>query len=134
MNDVLQGVLFSLGGNIAISVGDHFKVFGEQNKLNGKKLYHHKTKNKLNLFYSREFFYTLLGYTVLITGQIFNGYAMAFAPQTLLACIGSIQFITNLVCSRILFHRPITTHHIYGTISIIIGCLIMIFGFNPSSD
>ena len=137
MNDVLRGVLFSLGGNIAISIGDHLKVFGDQTKNDGKKLY--KTKHKNRRFYtskwcSKTFFFGLLGYIVMITGQICNGYALAFAPQTLLACIGSIQFIMNLLCSAILIGRPIKAIHIVGTFSIIFGCLIMIFGFSPKTD
>ena len=70
----------------------------------------------------------------MISGQICNGYALAFAPQTLLACIGSIQFIINLICSAIITGRKIKGIHIIGTFSIIIGCLIMIFGFSPKSD
>ncbi len=131
MNDVLFGVLFSVAGNISISIGDHLKVFGDQKNNDSKKFNHgFAVKNKC----SARLFFGLLGYIVMITGQICNGYALAFAPQTLLACIGSIQFIMNLICSAILMSRPIKYIHIYGIISIIIGCLIMIFGFSPKTD
>ena len=134
MNDVLRGVLFSLAGNISISIGDHLKVFGDQKSNNNKKFNHgSKKQNKINK-YSARLFFGLLGYIVMITGQICNGYALAFAPQTLLACIGSVQFIMNLICSAILMSRPIKSIHIIGTFSIIIGCLIMIFGFSPKTD
>jgi len=136
MNDVLRGVLFSLGGNIAISVGDHLKVFGEHQKQKngGKKLYHGKTLNQNRAQRHRRLFLGILGYLVMLTGQICNGYALAFAPQTLLACIGSVQFIMNLVCSAVLMGRPVRRMHIVGTLSIIIGCLVMIFGFSPRTD
>eukprot|EP00484_Ammonia_sp_Unknown_P019805 CAMPEP_0197024770 /NCGR_PEP_ID=MMETSP1384-20130603/5268_1 /TAXON_ID=29189 /ORGANISM="Ammonia sp." /LENGTH=565 /DNA_ID=CAMNT_0042453213 /DNA_START=32 /DNA_END=1726 /DNA_ORIENTATION=- len=139
MNDVLRGVLFSLGGNIAISIGDHLKVFGEQKNGDGKKLYHgHGKSYKKNQRFagrcSSRFMFGCLGYMVMIMGQICNGYALAFAPQTLLATIGSIQFIMNLICSAILMSRPIKLVHIIGTVSIITGCLIMIFGFSPKAD
>merc|ERR1719361_2919271 len=83
---------------------------------------------------SSRLIFGLLGYFVMISGQICNGYALAFAPQTLLACIGSIQFIINLMCSAIITGRKIKGIHIIGTFSIIIGCLIMIFGFSPKTD
>ena len=134
MNDVLRGVLFSLAGNVAISVGDHLKVFGDQKINDGKKFNHKHNDNKSSKKCSTRFIFGLLGYIVMITGQICNGYALAFAPQTLLATIGSIQFIMNLICSAILMSRPIKGIHIIGTFSIIIGCLVMIFGFSPKTD
>eukprot|EP01083_Nonionella_stella_P079236 217219_1 len=133
MNDVLRGVLFSFGGNIAISIGDHLKVYGEQKGL-GKKLYHGKTRSKKRSLYPTRVLLALSGYILMLVGQLSNGYALAFAPQTLLACIGSVQFIMNLICSAILMSRSIKTIHIIGTFSIIIGCLVMIFGFSPKTD
>lgn len=136
MNDVLKGVLFSLIGNISISIGDHLKVFGDsKNKIYKFKKFNHgsKKQNEKNKC-SIRLFCGLLGYIVMITGQICNGYALAFAPQTLLAVLGSSQFIINLICSAILMSRPIKYIHIIGTLSIIIGCLIMIFGFSPKTD
>ena len=100
----------------------------------GKKLHHAKTLSHNRVHQHRRFFFGLLGYIVMITGQLCNGYAMAFAPQTLLACIGSVQFIMNLLCSAILMGRSIQYIHIVGTLSIISGCLLMIFGFSPKTD
>jgi len=134
MNDVLRGVLFSLAGNISISIGDHLKVFGDQKSNTNKKFNHgSKKQTKINKCSARLFF-GLLGYIVMITGQCCNGYALAFAPQTLLVSIGSVQFIMNLICSAILMSRPIKSIHIIGTFSIIMGCLLMIFGFSPKTD
>jgi len=135
MGDVLRGILFSLGGNIAISVGDHLKVYGNQGRRrHGKKLRHGKTISRDQVHKKRRLVLGVLGYVVMIAGQISNGYALAYAPQTLLACIGSIQFIMNLVCAAILMGRPITWMNMVGTLSIIGGGLLMIFGFSPRTD
>lgn len=149
-SDVLYGVLFSLAGNISISIGDHLKIYGRSQ--NTKTLTHRKSKIG-NRRCTRDLLFTVLGYSVMMFGQGCNGYALAYAPQTLLACMGSVQFIVklnvsellartfitacvsnSLLCSAALQNSRIKVVHWFGTIAIITGCLIMVFGFSPKND
>jgi len=130
MNEVYRGVLLSLGGNIAVNLGHHIKVFGQHNS---KKLSYSKTKSIFDKC-NKKILYLIIGYFLFIGGSIVNAYSLAFAPQTLLACIGSIQFVVNLLCSALFYGHHIRFIHVLGTFAVIMGCLTIVFGFSPKND
>lgn len=136
MNEVYYGVLVSLFANISITVGHHVKRVDTEKDLSLTKLDHSKTRNRRsmkescgNLCNGKKLQY-ILGQCLFFGGTIASAYSLAYAPQTLLASIGSIQFVANLICSKIFHGNQVTLSNIIGTFGVIIGCLLIVFGFS----
>jgi len=53
------------------------------------------------------------------------------APQTLLASLGGLQFIANLIFLGCYLGEPVTIRNLCGTFLVIAGNTIIIYGYNP---
>jgi drug/metabolite transporter superfamily protein YnfA len=47
--------------------------------------------------------------------------AQGYAAQTLLAALGSVQFVTNVVFARFVLHETVTYYTLAGTLMILAG-------------
>ena len=63
----------------------------------------------------------VVGTTIFITGSVLNFGAFAFAPQSILASLEGIQFVTNVLFGRFVLGSNITTMMYVGTCVTIVG-------------
>merc|ERR1719320_1959385 len=73
----------------------------------------------------------LLGWVLFILGNGINFTALSMAPQTLLASLGGLQFIANLIFLGCYLGEPVTIRNLCGTFLVIAGNTIIIYGYNP---
>ncbi|CAN0194380.1 unnamed protein product, partial [Ectocarpus fasciculatus] len=62
-----------------------------------------------------------LGAVLLVAGSLVNFASFGFAPQSLLASLGSVQFISNVVFGKVILREMVTRRIILGTATIILG-------------
>lgn len=62
-----------------------------------------------------------LGAVLLVGGSLVNFASFGFAPQSLLASLGSVQFISNVVFGKVILREIVTRRIIVGTATIILG-------------
>eukprot|EP00953_Heterococcus_sp_UTEX-ZZ885_P001392 1264-Heterococcus_DN1.PRE.2 len=79
----------------------------------------------------RALWYT--GASSLGAGSILNFISMGFAPQSLLASLGSVQFISNVVFGKVILKETVTIRIVLGTATIISGNIITVL-FSPRQE
>lgn len=75
-----------------------------------------------------------LGFGLFIIGNLFNFGSFAFAAQSILAALGSVQFIANVVFGRLILKETITKRILLATALIVAGCVIIVSFGNHSSE
>ena len=70
---------------------------------------------------------------VFVVANLANFASFAFAAQSLLAALGSIQFVSNVVFARLVNKERITRQTVVGTLVIVAGCIVLVlFGSHDS--
>ena len=70
---------------------------------------------------------------VFVIANIANFASFAFAAQSLLAALGSIQFVSNVVFSKVVNKESLNPWILVGTVVVVIGCvLLVVFGSHDS--
>jgi drug/metabolite transporter superfamily protein YnfA len=67
---------------------------------------------------------------VFVVANLANFASFAFAAQSLLAALGSIQFVSNVAFARLVNKERITPHTVVGTLIIVAGCVTLVL-FGP---
>ena len=70
--------------------------------------------------------YWYLGFFLFFVGNVSNFISMGFTAQSLLAGLGSIQFITNVLCSAVILKHPVTSRVLYATFAIVVGNVLIV--------
>ena len=65
-----------------------------------------------------------------VVANLANFASFAFAAQSLLAALGSIQFVSNVAFARLVNKEPITSQTVVGTTIIVAGCVTLVL-FGP---
>ncbi|XP_020111186.1 probable magnesium transporter NIPA8 isoform X5 [Ananas comosus] len=74
-----------------------------------------------------------IGILLFALGNCLNFVSFAFAAQSLLAALGSIQFVSNLIFAYFVFHKNILTRVLLGTAFIVFGNIFLVsFGNHQS--
>lgn len=73
------------------------------------------------------------GASSLGAGSILNFISMGFAPQSLLASLGSVQFISNVVFGKVILKETVTIRIVLGTATIISGNVITVL-YSPRQE
>jgi len=68
----------------------------------------------------------IVGTVIFVTGTILNFYAYAFAAQSLLASLESVQFVTNLLFGSCMLGAKITRQMIFGTVLTVLGTILVV--------
>jgi len=77
--------------------------------------------------------YWWVGFVLFFIGNVMNFISFGFAAQSLLAGLGSVQFISNVVCSVLFMNQRFTTRIFCSTLLIITGnLLIVVFASHDS--
>lgn len=70
---------------------------------------------------------------VFVIANIANFASFAFAAQSLLAALGSIQFVSNVVFSKVVNRETLNPWILVGTVVVVVGCiLLVVFGSHES--
>jgi len=75
----------------------------------------------------------LIGFTIFMLGNILNFISFGFAAQSLLAALGSIQFLSNVVFAKIVLHESVSYRVICATFVIVCGNVLLVMFGNQES-
>jgi drug/metabolite transporter (DMT)-like permease len=75
-----------------------------------------------------------VGIALFAGGNILNFVSFGFAAQSLLAALGSVQFLSNVVFARFVLHEAITPRVLCATALIIVGCILLVSFGNHQSE
>ncbi|KAJ1953321.1 hypothetical protein EC988_003059 [Linderina pennispora] len=67
-----------------------------------------------------------IGLVIFILGNVINFIALQFAPQSLVAPLGAVALVTNVIIAPLLNHEKIGFYDIGGILLIIIGCVVVV--------
>jgi hypothetical protein len=70
----------------------------------------------------------IVGTIIFISGSLLNFASYAFAAQSMLASLESVQFVTNLILGKLLLKAKITETMLAGTMLTVTGTLMVSFG------
>lgn len=73
------------------------------------------------------------GAALLVVGSLVNFASFGFAPQSLLASLGSVQFVSNVAFGKVILHEVVTRRIVVGTATIILGNTLTLC-FSPHQD
>ena len=133
----LIGVALNLGGSLSINLSTNLiKLAHNKNYATApehgpspsllkspRKWWRHPGGNRLWLF----------AIIVFAIANLVNFASFAFAAQSLLSALGSVQFLSNVAFSRLVNKEPITIWVYVGTAVIIVGCVLLVaFGNHES--
>jgi uncharacterized membrane protein len=69
----------------------------------------------------------IVGTIIFVSGSLLNFASYAFAAQSMLASLESVQFVTNLVLGKLLLKAKITETMLAGTILTVTGTVMVSF-------
>eukprot|EP00798_Chlamydomonas_sp_ICE-L_P030364 gene30364-35369_t len=121
------GAGMNLIGSIAINLGTNVMKLGH----NKRDALPGLSEDKPKVIKFREF---QIGLTVFIIGNIFNFASFGFAAQSLLAALGSIQFVSNVIFAAFVLKEKITKAVLIATGCILLGCMLLVIFGNHSSE
>ena len=75
-----------------------------------------------------------LGIALFAGGNILNFVSFGFAAQSLLAALGSVQFVSNVFFARFVLKEVITPRVVGATALIVLGCVLLVSFGNHQSD
>ncbi|KAJ1939598.1 hypothetical protein FBU59_004067, partial [Linderina macrospora] len=67
-----------------------------------------------------------IGLVIFILGNVINFIALQFAPQSLVAPLGALSLVTNVIIAPLLNHEKIGLYDIGGILLIICGCIVVV--------
>jgi hypothetical protein len=147
-NEWIVGVLINVIGSVTINFGTN--VMKSAHNIAGKMTSHYKslaTKNPdppspargaasgaapgaevdpVGYFGKDPSVVWRLGMFVFVLGSIINFVSFAFAAQSLLACLGTVQFISNVFFAKLVLKEQLTSRILYATGVIVLGLVLAI--------
>jgi hypothetical protein len=133
------GVSLGLLGSIAINTGNNLQSLGLKSlKSEGRKYLPGKPKtvpvndegeriDKANTAPNPcSSSVWIIGTTIFITGSLLNFVSYAFAAQSMLASLESVQFVTNLLFGKFMLRAKITRKMMYGTLLTVLGTIVAV--------
>jgi len=127
LDESTYGAVLACFGNVAINIGMNLIKIGQSAEDSEKE----SDKRRKTSPGKTSPATLLLGWVLFILGNGINFTALSMAPQTLLASLGGLQFIANLIFLGCYLGEPVTIRNLFGTFLVIMGNTIIIFGYNP---
>jgi len=121
MSNMPIGIFLGLAGSVAINTGNNLQSLGMYNlEKKAERLgdYNEQNACKSTLW--------IVGTAVFISGALLNFSSYGFAPQSTLASLESIQFVTNLFLGKWLLHKVITGRMYLGTFLTVGGTILAV--------
>lgn len=121
-----MGAIINVIGSIAINLGTNLMKLG------------HNKRAKVDVPDSekppvRKFKEWVVGMSFFTVGNILNFVSFGFAAQSLLAALGSIQFVSNVIFAYFVLHEQINRMVVIATTCIVGGCVLLVVFGNQSS-
>mmetsp|Transcript_12650 Transcript_12650/g.19161 ORF Transcript_12650/g.19161 Transcript_12650/m.19161 type:complete len:572 (-) Transcript_12650:274-1989(-) len=70
---------------------------------------------------------------IFVIGNALNFVSFSFATQTVLSALGSVQFISNVLCTYWLFHVKPSKKQLLGTICVVLGNICIVSAANKTT-
>ncbi|KAG2424486.1 hypothetical protein HXX76_014538 [Chlamydomonas incerta] len=121
------GAIINVVGSISINLGMNLMKLGHN--MRGELDMPEEEKPPIRKFRS-----WVIGLVIFITGNILNFVSFAFAAQSLLAALGSLQLVCNVFFAYMVNKEPVTKLIIFSTGCIIGGCVLLVVFGNQSSE
>jgi len=68
----------------------------------------------------------VMGFIAFFIGNMLNFFSFGFAAQSLLASLGSVQFITNVIFAKVVLKETLSTRVLFGTLILIAGVALVV--------
>mmetsp|Transcript_31975 Transcript_31975/g.63338 ORF Transcript_31975/g.63338 Transcript_31975/m.63338 type:complete len:402 (+) Transcript_31975:265-1470(+) len=120
----IWGVVLGVLGSIAINCGNNIQVLGlqriqkikEEEDSDSQSSIIHPSKSPMWIF----------GTIVFLSGSLLNFASFAFAPQSMLASLQSVQFVTNVIFGKLILKKKISKQVVGGTILTVFGTVLTV--------
>jgi len=112
---VVIGIFLGIAGSLAINTGNNLQSYG-MHKMELEEKEESLCKS----------FYWVMGTVVFITGALLNFASFGFAPQSTLASLESIQFVSNILFGKWLLNKTITQKMMVGTGLTVLGTVLAV--------
>jgi len=127
LDEATYGAVLACFGNVAINIGMNLIKKGQSAEDSEEEVERRRKSSPVKASPAT----LLLGWVLFILGNLINFTALSMAPQTLLASLGGLQFIANLIFLGCYLGKPVTIRNLCGTFLVILGNTIIIYGYNP---
>ena len=75
----------------------------------------------------------VLGATLFVIGSLTNFVSFGLAAQSLLASLGGVQFVANIVFGKVILNETVTSRHLIASIILVAGVVIAVSFSNHES-
>lgn len=130
LNESTYGAVLACFGNVAINIGMNLIKIGQSTEDSERESERRRKASPGKPSPAT----LLLGWVLFILGNGINFTALSMAPQTLLASLGGLQFIANLIFLGCYLGEPVTVRNLCGTFLVILGNTIILYGYNPKKS
>lgn len=129
----MVGAFINLFGSIAINFGTNLLKLGHNERERCSALDGDGTDGKIPLKPIFHFQTWRVGISFFIVGNCLNFISFGYAAQSLLAALGSIQFLSNIAFAYFVLHKMVTVKVLVATAFIILGNIFLVaFGNHQS--
>uniref|UniRef100_A0A6A7GE37 Magnesium transporter NIPA8 n=1 Tax=Hirondellea gigas TaxID=1518452 RepID=A0A6A7GE37_9CRUS len=127
----LWGAFLNVGGSISINLGTTLLKYSH-NKAEEQKL---RDKERLDAVLISHQWWWRIAFFIFCCGNVLNFVSFSFAAQSLLAGLGSVQFVTNVIFSYLILGSLVTPRILTATGIIVMGnVLLVLFGNHEDRD
>ncbi|KAK9824316.1 hypothetical protein WJX72_009403 [[Myrmecia] bisecta] len=121
------GAVINVIGSILINLGTNVMKLGHNKRAASSNL---PDKEKPSVRKFREW---QIGVALFSIGNVLNFASFGFAAQSLLAALGSIQFVSNVIFSKLVLGEKASKRVLMATACIVGGCILLVsFGNHQS--
>jgi len=124
----LIGALINLVGSIMINLGTNVMKLGH----NKRAAMESRIGKEISIRIFREW---QIGVVFFVFGNLANFISFGYAAQSLLAALGSVQFVSNVAFASLVLREKVTLNILWATVCIVTGCVMLVlFGSHASEE
>jgi magnesium transporter len=128
----LLGMFMNISGSIMVNFGTNLMKSAHNIALEDSKDDTDESEGETKLFSSANLW--KIGMSIFVIGSLVNFASFAFAAQSLLAALGTVQFISNVFFAKFILKEELTPRIMIATAIIIFGLTLAIIFSNHSTQ
>ncbi|XP_022989646.1 probable magnesium transporter NIPA8 isoform X1 [Cucurbita maxima] len=133
MGEWVIGAFINLFGSLAINFGTNLLKLGHNEREKHSVLENNGSNGKAPMKPIIYFQAWRVGITFFILGNCLNFISFGYAAQSLLAALGSVQFVSNIAFAYFVLHKMVTVKVMVATAFIVLGNVFLVaFGNHQS--
>uniref|UniRef100_A0A0A0L9M2 Probable magnesium transporter n=1 Tax=Cucumis sativus TaxID=3659 RepID=A0A0A0L9M2_CUCSA len=133
MGEWVIGAVINLFGSLAINFGTNLLKLGHNEREKHSMLENNGSIGKTPMKPIIYFQTWRVGITFFIIGNCLNFISFGYAAQSLLAALGSVQFVSNIAFAYFVLHKMVTVKVMVATAFIVLGNVFLVaFGNHQS--